>query len=101
MRYEIRYLPLAQKDIDQIIGYLSQFYPQTAGRMFRSLETKIDRLSWMPKMYEVYSPNPFYRKMVVGKYLVFYHVDEQRGCVEIYRVLRGAWDITKYLPEDV
>ena len=77
MRYEIRYLPLACLDLDGIAEYLRCFYPDTASRVLHSIEEKLKALEQMPEMYEEYPKNPFYRRMVVEKYLVFYHVNRE------------------------
>lgn len=97
MSYEILYLPLAEDDLMQIDLYLSQYYDNTAARVFVQLEKQIAALQTVPNRYEVYPENPFYRRMVSGDYLVFYHVNEQRKAVEIHRILRGAYDIARYL----
>ena len=99
MSYEIRYLPLAAEDLDKMAEYLGRFYPKTAGHMLREIEKKLEGLARMPEMYEEYSANPFYRRMVVEKYLVFYHVDQEKSRVDIYRVIRGAWDIEKQISD--
>ena len=36
MEYKIRYLPLAVQDLHEIAGYLSGFYPGSAGRVLRA-----------------------------------------------------------------
>lgn len=99
MRYEIRYLPVACLDLDGIAEYLQRFYPDTAARVLHSIEEKLKALEQMPEMYEEYPKNPFYRRMVVEKYLVFYHVNRENGTVDVYRVLRAAWDIEKQIPD--
>lgn len=100
MRFEVRYLPLAVQDLERMTEYLLHFYPDTAGRTLREMEEKLAKLAEMPGMYETYAPNPFYRRMVAGKYLVFYHVNERQQTVDVYRVLRGAWDIEKQIREN-
>lgn len=95
MSFEIRYLPLAVQDLDQMTEYLLQFYPDTASRTLREIEQKLAMLAEMSEMCEVYEPNPFYRKMIAGKYLVFYHVNEQGRTIDVYRISRGSWDIEK------
>lgn len=99
MRYEIRYLPIAAEDLDRMAEYLGRFYPKTAGNMLREIEEKLKGLARMPEMYEEYPANPFYRRMVVGKYLVFYHVEREKNRVDIYRVIRGTWDVEKEISE--
>lgn len=99
MRYEIRYLPLACLDLDGIAEYLRCFYPDTASRVLHSIEEKLKALEQMPEMYEEYPKNPFYRRMVVEKYLVFYHVNRENSTVDVYRVLRATWNIEKQIPD--
>lgn len=95
MRFEVRYLPLAVQDLEQMTEYLLHFYPDTASRTLQEMEKKLALLAEMPEMCEVYTPNPFYRRMVAGKHLVFYHVNERQRTIDVYRVLRGTWDIEK------
>lgn len=98
MSYEIRYLPLADEDIEALAAYLSRFYPSTAGRVLGEMEKQLASLQEHPRMCEEYADDPFYRRMVVSEYLVFYHVNEQNKTVDIHRVLRGTWNIEKHLP---
>jgi plasmid stabilization system protein ParE len=77
--------------------YLSQFYPGTPGKFLTGMDQIVLNLAENPKMYPVYSPKPGYRKAVVGKYIVFYTVDDENKRVEISRILRGSWDIKKYI----
>lgn len=100
MRFEIRYLPLAVQDLDQMTEYLLRFYPDTAGKALHEMEQKLAMLSEMPEMCEVYAPRSFYRRMVAGKYLVFYHVNERQHTIDVYRVLRGSWNIEGRLSSD-
>ena len=97
MNYEIRYLPLAEGDLDALTSYLSRFYPGTADRVLGEMERRIAQLREHPFMCEEYANNPFYHRLVVLDYLVFYHVNEQDETVDIHRVLRGAMDIGKHL----
>lgn len=97
MTYKLRYLPLAMDDIDQLSKYLTRFYPSTAGRFLRDLKEKISRLQSFPQLYAEYPHDPYYRSLPVRGYIVFYHVDEQAAVVEIHRILRGSWDLPKFL----
>lgn len=97
--YKIKYLPLAVQDLQEIAQYLAGFYPQTARRVLSAMQQSIAQLHDMPERYEVYASDPFYRKMVVDKYLVFYHVEDATHTVEIHRILRGAWNVPQYLDE--
>jgi len=97
MAYNIRYLPVAEQDLYDVAEYLSQFYADTFKRFMATLEKSICSLADTPLMYEEYHDDPFYRRMVVGDYLVFYHVDEAKHIVEIHRVLHGSRDVRQYI----
>ena len=81
-KYEIKYLPLAVQDLNDIARYLSGFYPQTARRVLKEMREKITKLGDTPRMCEVYALDPTYRKLVADQYLVFYHVNENVKVVE-------------------
>lgn len=99
MNYKIRYLPMADEDIEVLADYLSRFYHSTADQVLGEMEQRLNRLQDHPLMCEVYADDSFYRRMVVSDYLVFYHVNEQNRTVDIHRVLRGSWDIKNHLPK--
>ena len=100
MSYDIRYLPLAEEDIEALASYLSRFYPGTVSRVLNDLEKQLANLREHPQLCEEYEDDPYYRRMIVSNYLVFYHVDEQNKTVDIHRILRGSWDISRYLSQD-
>jgi len=95
--YTIRYLKLAQDDLREIMAYLSQFYPSTSQSFIDKLRKQIHLLKRMPLMCEVYYSDPFYRKMIVGDYLVFYHVNSENHVIEIHRILHGTQNVKRYL----
>jgi len=97
MSYDIRYLPTAEDDLDSLANYLTRFYPGTAGRVLTEIEYRISNLHEHPLMYEVYRKDPFYRRVVVFEYLVFYHVNEKMETVDIHRILRGSTSIDDQL----
>ncbi|MDR2599925.1 MAG: type II toxin-antitoxin system RelE/ParE family toxin [Oscillospiraceae bacterium] len=97
MRTEVIYLPKAISDQADIKTYLSQFYPGTAKRFFTLLKKKISRLKTHPYSCPVYEDVPDYRKLVVGNYLVFYVVSENKEIVEVHRILHGSRDISQHL----
>ena len=97
MTYKIKYLPLAVQDLNDIARYLSGFYPKTASRVLKEMREKITKLGDAPKRCEIYRPDPTYRRMGVDQYLVFYRGNEEKGMVEIHRILRGSWNLPQYL----
>lgn len=99
MMYELAYLPLAAEDIAYIAEYLLNFYPSTAPKFLNILQERLSSLQQNPNLCEKYVEDPYYRRMVVEKYLVFYHVDNPTKTVQIHRVLRSAWNVQTYLKD--
>lgn len=99
MAYEIKLLNLAEKDLDDICYYLSQFYPGTPGKFLDDLEKDFQSISRNPKAFPVYVYNREFRKAVTNDYLVFYKIDEENKRVCIYRILHGKRNISTILTE--
>ena len=97
MKYTVRFSPFAKEDKNEIKTYLSKFYPGTPSRFTASLKKHISNLKNNPFMYPVYMENTDYRHMNVGNYIVFYKINESENQIDIYRILRASWDLTKYL----
>lgn len=99
--YEIRYLPLARKDLTNIIDYITDILkaPKAAMDLVDVLDTSVSRLAQFPYSCRVYQPVKFleaeYRILPVKNYLVFYVVKEQ--VVEIHRVVYAKMDLTKVI----
>jgi addiction module RelE/StbE family toxin len=96
MQYKVNFLELAKQDRLNIQNYLRRFYPNTPKKFITHLKQSIENLKTMPFMYAQYEWNRNYRKIVVDKYLVFYKVDEGSKTINIYRILPGSWDLSKY-----
>jgi toxin ParE1/3/4 len=89
-------LPKAMHDLNDIIDYLSQFYPNTVIKQYDCIIVKINTLKKFPMMYEEYPIDVMgfqYRKIVVNKYLVFYMIRED--IIEIHRIINSKMDLTK------
>ena len=97
MRYKLNTLAPAAEDIKEIKKYLAGFYQNTAKKFIRLYKQKTYRLRDMPYSCERYTDDPDYRRMVVGDYLVFYMVDDEKRIVDIHRVLHGSRDILRHL----
>jgi addiction module RelE/StbE family toxin len=96
--HKIVILPHAEQDLDDIVEYLSGFYPSTAIRQYDQIVSAILTLEEFPNKFEAYKPGQFrfsYRKMVVGDYLVFYVVNDAEGVV--HRIMHGKRDISRYI----
>ncbi|MCM0760991.1 type II toxin-antitoxin system RelE/ParE family toxin [Sporomusa sphaeroides] len=97
--YDIRYLPLARKDLTAITTYIADQLnaPQAAMNLLDSLDEAISRLRLFPYSCKVYQPvkalNSEYRLLPVKNYAVFYVVKEQ--FVEIHRIVYAKMDLRK------
>ena len=97
MNFKVVLLPGAKQNLQEIDEYLSQFYESTPAKFFKELYKKLSMLKDHPHIGSPYLPNPKYRKIGVGDYLVFYTVDEAQRIVEVHRVLHSRRDIEPHL----
>lgn len=97
--YKIAYLPIARKDIEEILFYIADQLkaPQAAWDVMAALESSIARLDQFPyahKIYPLLKPlQAEYRMLPVKNYVVFYIVKEPEKIVEIQRVLYAKMDL--------
>jgi toxin ParE1/3/4 len=97
--YEIRYLPLAMKDLTDITTYIADHSkaPKAAMDLLNDLDKSISRLEQFPYSCRVYQPirelENEYRLLPVKNYAVFYVVKEK--VVEIHRVVYAKMDLTR------
>lgn len=88
--YQIKYLPVARRDLQDIVDYIAfdLEVPEIAIKMLTTLETNILSLKENPFRGSIYTSsrkhNCQYRKLFVKNYLIFYLVLEDT--VEIQRV---------------
>ena len=93
MAYEVKLLSLAERDLDEICQYLSNFYPGTSGRFLDALEKDFNFMSFNPNMFPKYEYNRAYRKLATNNFLVFYKIDEENNRVNVYRILHAKRNI--------
>ena len=89
MAYKISYKAYAERDMWQITDYISDDSIHAAQKFLSTLKEKISSLSDMPYRYPKIDPDKEYRKMVVGRYVVLYVVEERAKKVIIMRVVHG------------
>lgn len=99
--YKITYLPVAQKDLQEIVLYIADQLksPQAAVDLMESLEQAIALLDQFPYAHQIYplikSLNAEYRLLPVKNYAVFYVVKEPEKIVEIQRILYSKMNFSK------
>ncbi|MDE4542457.1 type II toxin-antitoxin system RelE/ParE family toxin [Thermoanaerobacterium sp. R66] len=99
--HDIRYLPLASRDLSNIVSYVADELKELNAAMdlINELDTSISRLAQFPYSCRVYQPEKSlkneYRILPVKNYLVFYVVKED--VVEIHRVIYAKMNLTKII----
>ena len=90
--YEVRYLPTAEKDLNEIFDYILKDDPGAAAALFEKFDDAIAQLSYHPEMGVFPRDERLnslgYRMLIIGKYLVFYVVKPK--IVQIRRIIHGA-----------
>jgi addiction module toxin, RelE/StbE family len=95
--YKLKYLPLARKDLQDIVNYIADNLkaPKAAMDLVDAIDSSIQRLQQFPYSCKAYLPmeplDDEYRVLTVKNYLVFYVVAEQE--VEIRRIIYAMMDI--------
>lgn len=91
--YNLAYLPVALKDMVDIVRYISEelHNPTAAERLSAKLISTGESIAIFPYSHPAYNPiRPLkheYRKMPVQNYLIFYWVDEEKKSVTVARVI--------------
>ncbi len=101
--YRIEFLPIAKKDIDDIIYYVSHELKNiTASKKLRDLfMSSLDHIVEFPYGCSIYKPigklKNEYRSYRVKKFLMFYTINENKNLITIVRVLYKKMDINNIL----
>lgn len=89
---QVRRLPLAESDLDEIWNYIAQDSPDNAARLLRRIDATCATLADNPMIGRSRSElSPDLRSFPLANYLIFYRPIENG--VEIVRVLHGNRDI--------
>ena len=92
-KYQIRYLPIAEKDLKEILSYIQNDNPEAALNLLNEIDENILQLKSFPYKGKApeddYLQSKGYRMLVIKTYIVFYVVDENIKEIEIRRILHG------------
>ena len=100
-RYEVRFTPLADSDMDGIYQYIFDTLkaPMAAENLIEEIEQRTKRLKDMPYSCPAADDELLkakgYRKLVVNNYIALYVVSDDKKLVTIMRVVYGASDYEK------
>ena len=95
--YSVLFMPDATFDLTEIDDYLSDYNLAAAENFLDSVEQFSARVANFPKMYPPYERDSFFRKAVLGDFLLFYSVDETRLHIIIHRIFHHSRDIDRHL----
>ena len=96
--YKLEYLPVARKDMLEIVRYISQEVqnPDAAARLAVELVDATEGVLLFPYANPTYQPirslKHEYRKILVQNHLMFYWVDEEKKLVTVARVVYAKRD---------
>jgi plasmid stabilization system protein ParE len=89
--YDIRYLPIAEDDLIEITDYLLEYSVSAAEMFIDELEAMEERLSMFPESAALINDkelrNRGYRVAIVGEYLLFYTLRNER--IYVMRIIHG------------
>ena len=101
--YKLEYLPVARKDMLEIVRYISRELqnPGAADHLAVELVDAAESVLSFPYAPPAYQPiRPLkheYRKSLVQNYLMFYWVDEEKKLVTVARVVYAKRDYGRLL----
>lgn len=101
--YRLEYLPVAQRDMVEIVRYISGELqnPVAAERLAMELVNAAESVLTFPYALSAYQPirslKHEYRKILVQNFFVFYWVDEEKKLVTVARVVYAKRDISRLL----
>ncbi len=101
--YKLEYLPVARRDMIEIVRYISQelHNPTAADQLAMELIEAGDSIPKFPYANPAFIPiRPLkheYRKLLVQNYFMFYWVDEVKKLVTVARVVYARRDYERLL----
>ena len=101
--YKLEYLPVAQRDMVEIVRYISGELqnPVAAECLAMELVNAAESVLTFPYALPAYQPirslKREYRKILVQNFFVFYWVDEEKKLVTVARVVYAKRDISRLL----
>lgn len=98
-KYRIRYLPAAEQDLADILGFVSSDNEKAAWALLDKFQRRISHLSHHPYLGRVPEERDLvklgYRFLIVDDYVVAYIVESKTVTVD--RVIHGARDYRRVL----
>jgi toxin ParE1/3/4 len=90
--YKVRFLPVAEKDLEEIYTYIAKDNPRAAAKFFKNLRQKAATLRWSPhrcpKIPEKVEGPYEYRHLLVKRYRIIFCI--LNDTVWVMRIVHGA-----------
>ena len=99
MSYSVKFLPEAERDLEIAEDYLIQFGAKVIRDFTDTLKKKVSLLKDMPYSCPAYEDDPYFRRMVLGDYLLFYSVDKKRGLVVVHHIYHHKRNIDRLMED--
>ena len=103
MSYHIVVTDQAEHDLRMIYEYIAfdRMSPKTAQRLIERIKEKVLGLDQFPFRFKRYMSDAWnpeeLRMMPVDRYIVFYHIDREKGIVTVTNILHSGMDIDRSL----
>jgi len=98
-KHQVRLLPVAEEDLEQIVTYIALDSPQAALNLADRIEADLEKLSSFPKLGRIPRDSDLreagYRYLIITDYLAFYTVEGLT--VIVHRILPGKRDYKELL----
>ncbi|MCL2808355.1 MAG: type II toxin-antitoxin system RelE/ParE family toxin [Coriobacteriia bacterium] len=101
MKYRLRYLKLAQSDLQEIADFNRRFSEKYQTEILSKIEQACSGLKDSPENLPDYRLAPSFKRLIVNDYLVFFKVDGTTHVVSIYRILHAKRDTLTLLKDDI
>ena len=96
---QIRLLPVAEEDLDEIVAYVALDNLQAALKLADRIEADLEKLSSFPELGRIPRDSDLreagYRYLVIGDHLAFYSMEGRT--VIVHRILAGRRDYKELL----
>jgi plasmid stabilization system protein ParE len=88
--FQIVYSPESVESLEQIAEYLAEQSEEAPFIVLSRIRDKIERLKTHPRLGEILPARPRLRRVVVGSYLIFYEVADERRQVRVADIIHAA-----------
>ena len=106
MDYDVVFSEEAEDDLECIISYITEELrsPQSAARLFAAVSRKLELIRDNPYIYPTHHIEQLhskgYRFAVIGNYLMFYTIDEEKSRTYIVRIVYGKRNLSDLFTQE-